>query len=139
MALSYFDDKSRQPGDADLAEALGKTKKYWDEIIAHAAKEYEPLTEEWKYSGVKWGWSMRLIRKKRTILYLTPCKDYYFTGFVLGDRAVEAARQSDLPAPVMEVINSAPKYGEGTGFRLEIRTEEDLESSKILAGIKMAK
>jgi hypothetical protein len=137
VALSALDDKSKLPDDGQLTEVLGETKKFWDEIIAHVSREFEPVTEEWKFSGAKWGWSLRLIRKKRTILYLTPCNGYYITGFVLGGKAVEAARASDLPKSVLEIINNAPKYAEGTALRLEIRSEEDLESIKKLAKIKM--
>jgi hypothetical protein len=137
MALSALDDKSKIPDDEQLAEVLGESKRFWDEIADHLSEQYDPLTEEWKYSGQKWGWSLRLIHKKRTILYLTPGIGFYYTGFVLGGKAVEAAQQSGLPADVLDAINVAPKYAEGTGVRLEVRTVEDLEAVKKLAKIKM--
>jgi hypothetical protein len=137
MALSIFDEKSRQPNDGDLAKALGKTKGFWDDLKDHVAKEYEPVTEEWKYYGQKYGWSLRLVRKKRTILYLIPCKGYYLAAFVLGDRAVQAARKSKLPESIIKIINEAKRYAEGTGFRVPVKKRQDLESMKKLAAIKM--
>jgi hypothetical protein len=137
MALSSLDDKTRVPDDRQLAEVLGESKRFWDAITDHLTKEYEPVTEEWKYSGKKWGWSLRLINRKRTILYLTPGDGFYYTGFVLGGKAVEVAQQSDLPNDVLDAINNSPKYAEGTGVRLEVRTKEVLEAVKMLARIKM--
>lgn len=138
MALSVLDDKSKRPDDEQLKEVLGRTKRLWDEIVAHTTKEYEPVVHEWNYSGVKYGWSSKLKRKKRTILYLIPCRRYFLCAFVFGGKATEAARQSGLPPDVMKTIDEAPVYGEGRGFRLEVRKKQDVEIMKKLAAIKMA-
>ena len=61
MALSVFDDKSKPPRPAEVAEALGRTSRLWDEIISTLAAEYDPLIEEWKYSFVY------LIRHKKLV------------------------------------------------------------------------
>ena len=47
----------------------------------------------------KYGRSLRLKFKKRTIVHLCPCDGSFRVAFILGDRAVKAARQSDLPSP----------------------------------------
>ena len=138
MALSILDDKSKRPDDEQLKEVLGRTKRLWDELIAHATEEYEPVVQEWNYSGAKYGWSSKLVRKKRTILYLIPCRRYFLCAFVFGGKATEAARQSDLPPDIMKTIDDAPVYGEGRGFRLEVRKKQDVEVMKRLAAIKMA-
>ena len=138
MALSAFDNKSRKPKAAELAEMLGRSSALWVKLTDHLADEYRPLTEKWMYSGAKWGWSLQLKRKKRTILYMTPCKRLFLAGFALGEKAVKAAHQSDLPDSVLDVIDSATKYVEGRGVRIEVRTRSDLETVKQLAAIKMA-
>lgn len=138
MTLSILDDKAKEPTDDDLAEVLGRTKKLWDTLLKHVADTYEPVTHEWNFVGEKYGWSTRLKRKKRTILYLIPCHKHFLCGFVLGGRATEAVRASDIPDDTLSVINDAPVYGEGRGFRLEVRKKTDLETMKKLAAIKMA-
>ena len=32
MAFSFFDDSAHQPEDAELAEVLAETKRYWDDL-----------------------------------------------------------------------------------------------------------
>ena len=71
-------------------------------------------------------------------MYMTPCKGYFLASFALGEKAVKAARQSDLPQAVLDVIDRAPKYAEGRGVRIEIRTPEDLPAIETIAGLKMA-
>jgi len=138
MALSAFNDKSGPPRSKELKETLGRSSALWDQLADHLAVEYQPLTEKWVMYSEKWGWSLQLKRKKRTILYMTPCKKNFLVGFVLGEKAVKAAHESDLPHPVLAMIDSAPKYSEGRGLRIEVRTKKELETTKKLAAIKMA-
>jgi hypothetical protein len=138
MALSVFDDKSTAPRDGDVAEALGRTSKLWDELISHLSSQYDPLTADWGFSGKQWGWAMRLKHKKRTILYLTPCKRHFLVGFALGEKAVRAAHEGGLPAAALGCIDSAPKYAEGRGVRMAVRNKKDLSAVQKLATIKMA-
>ena len=118
MALSAFDDKSHLPNEKDLAAMLGPTSALWDDLKAHLASQYEPLTEQWNFSGKNYGWGLQLKQKKRTVLYMTPCQGYFLASFALGEKAVQAAHQSGLPDSVLSVIDSARKYAEGRGVRL---------------------
>ena len=137
MALSAFDDKAKKPAADELKKMLGRTSTHWDNLKAHLADEYPPLDETWNFAGAKWGWSLRLRQKKRTVLHLTPCQRHFLVGFALGEKAVEAARNSSLPDSVLAIIDQAPKYAEGRGVRIEVRNQKDREVVKKLAAIKM--
>jgi len=138
MALSAFDNKSEMPGEGDLKKTLGQTSTHWNNLVTHIADTYAPTDEMWNFAGANWGWSLRLKQKKRTILYMTPCQGYFLVGFVLGDKAVQAAYVSDLPDSVLAAIREARKYAEGKAVRIEIRNKKDLEIAKKLTAIKMA-
>jgi hypothetical protein len=138
MALSALNDKSKIPNDRDLSEMLGRVSALWDDLKAHLSSSYEPLTEKWNFSGKNYGWGLHLKQKKRTVLYMTPCKGYVLASFALGEKAVRAAHESGLPESVLSVIDSARKYAEGRGVRLEVRSKRDLVNIKKLAAIKMA-
>ena len=138
MALSAFDDKSNPPQDDDLAAVLGKTFALWNELKEVIVSKYAPVTIEWGFSGKAYGWGLRLKRDKRAILYMTPCRGYFLASFALGEKAVKAAHESKLPAAVLKVIDDAPKYAEGRGVRLEVRTAADVRNIEKLAVIKMA-
>ncbi|MFC1499518.1 DUF3788 family protein, partial [Candidatus Zixiibacteriota bacterium] len=77
-------------------------------------------------------------QKKRTILYLTPSEAFFYAGFALGEKAVDVIRQGGLPPAVLSVIEEAPKYAEGRGVRLEIRTAEDVGHVLVIAAAKMS-
>jgi hypothetical protein len=138
MALSAFDDKSRPPQDDDLATTLGSAFVFWNELKRLIASRFTPLSMEWRFSSKKTGWGLRLKREKRTVLYMTPCEGYFMASFALGEKAVKAAHENDLPVSVLEIIDSAKKYAEGRGVRLEVRNAEDVRNVEKLAVIKMA-
>ena len=138
MALSALDDKSQTPSEEALTSVLGTAKSLWDDLKAGLEADFGPLAESWVFSGKKWGWALRLKRKKRAILYLTPCRGFFLAGFALGAKAVDAAHESDLPPSVLELIDSAPRYAEGRGVRLEVRTAEDVRNALGVAAVKMA-
>ena len=138
MALSAFDDKTIEPQAADLQSMLGRSSALWDRLVADMDVEYSPVEKTWNHSGAKWGWSLRLKQKKRTVLYMTPCKGHFLVGFVLGEKAVKAAHDGGLPDSVLTVIDEAKKYAEGRGVRIEVRNKKDLAITTKLAAIKMA-
>lgn len=138
MAVCLFDDKSRKPADAELDEALGRAAGLWNELKRQISSRFEPAIEDWVFSGKSHGWALRLVHKKRAILYMKPCEGYFRASFALGEKAVKAAHESDLPASVLKLIDEAPKYAEGRGVRLEIRTKADVRAVLEVARIKMA-
>ncbi len=136
MALSAFDGKSPQPQDDDLKATLRDAYPQWVALMELISSQYA-ASPVWA-SSKSGGWGVRLKTEKRTVLYMTPCKSYFLASFALGEKAVKAAHESDLPADVLAVIDSAKKYAEGRGVRLEVRTAADVRNIEKLAIIKMA-
>ena len=138
MALSSLDDKAAEPVAADLVRVLGSSEKVWRELISRMEAAYGPLTEDWSFSGAKYGWILRLKRKKRVVLYLTPQLDEFLVGVVLGDRALTLLRQDDLDPKVRSLIDEAPRYGEGTGFRIPVPSAGDIPDIEVIIEAKMS-
>jgi len=137
MALSVFDDKSRCPELSALNDVLGEAAGLWHQLVSHVADHYAPITEQWNFSGAKYGWSMRLKRKERVVLYMTPQAGQFLVGVVLGETAAAAAHKSGLPDSVLTLIDSAPRYAEGRGIRVAVGTADDLGAVQQLAALKM--
>lgn len=138
MALSAFADKSHPPTDADLAGTLGPMFAAWLDLQARVAARDPRASTVWAFGGKSIGWGLRLKVRDRIVLYMTPCQDHFLVSFVLGERAVTAARESGLPAAVLAAIDGAKKYAEGRGVRFPIRTPGQIRHMDTLAGIKLA-
>ena len=138
MAMSLFDDKSKQPTKQMLAKALGKQYQLWTDIAEYVVEKYPRATEEWKYPGVKYGWSFRLKDKKRNIIYMGPREDHIMVAFAFGDKGVEDVQNSKLPQSIKDELQNAKKYPEGRGIRLQVRNKADVANIKTLVDIKLA-
>jgi hypothetical protein len=138
MALSVFDNRAHQPSDEELAGALGAAARPWEELLLAVSTRFAPVTANWGCSSGRTGWGLRLAGAKRTILYMTPQEGCFLASFALGERAVSAARESGLSAALLDAIDAAPRYAEGRGVRLTIRSADDVREVVRLAEIKMA-
>jgi hypothetical protein len=129
------------PGKREIEETLGRANVLWTSLHARLAEEFGPLAEKWSFSGKTERWSLQLKREKgkRTVLYMILCRGYLIAAFALGENACRAASESSLSRPVIDVIENAPKYAEGRGVWLDVRTKKDVENVLKLAAIKMAK
>jgi hypothetical protein len=138
VALSVFDDKHTPPTKESLRDALGKAAPAWTTLKDAVSHDCAPLQEEWAFAGPRFGWSLRLKRGKRVLVYLTPCNGHFLASFALGEKACAAASAARLPARVLDLIASAPKYAEGRGVRIPVRTERDTGAIRTLVAIKLA-
>jgi hypothetical protein len=139
VALSAFDDESQPPGQEGLEAVLGQSAPLWEQLVTHVAAAYPPITPVWNFAGVKYGWSLRLKRRERIVLYMTPQPGSFLLGVVLGEKAAKSARDSGSPERVLALIDDAPRYGEGRGIRLTVSTGDDLAVAKMLAALKMSR
>src|SRR6478609_2518897 len=109
--LNAFIGKPDRPTQAELSAALGPAASLWNELIDEVGEDAGTLSEEWKGIYVnKYGWSLRLKKKGRNIVYLGPCNGCFGVGFIFSDKAVEAAKHARLPKAVSQALATAPHY-----------------------------
>ena len=138
MSPNAFIGKAKKPTGAELAAALGPAKAIWDQLLTDLAQNGGANVQEWNSYSPKTGWSLRVKRKARTIVWIVPCLGCFRVAFIFGDRAMQVARQSKWPKRVIKLMDEAPKYPEGTGIRLEVKSSGDIGTLKKLAAIKLA-
>ena len=137
MSSIDFNNKQVMPDEAALTAEIGETKEVLDQICRFIETETGQLAREWKHYGQKSGWTLKLLSKKRNLLFVGPEDGYFVIAFVFGDRAVEAVVKSQLPETIKNDLQNARKYAEGRGIRFEIRDGRELESVLQLIRIKI--
>ena len=136
-STNAFAGQTERPTEQALESALGASYALWKQLVAHLKQSLKLDAEDWHSSGVKYGWALRLQLKGRNIVYLGPREGSFIAAFILGDKAVAAARKSDLPADLLKTIAATKRYGEGTPVRIEVRRSENLDPIMVLATIKV--
>ena len=137
--MNAFVGRTAQPSEEEVANALGASLKIWREFIAWMAEKEGVAEQEWKGPvAKKYGWSLRLKKKGRNIIYLSPGNDCFMASFVLSDKAISAAKAEHLPQAVQDALAAAPRYPEGNGLRLLVHRAGDLAAIRKIAAIKVA-
>jgi len=137
--LNAFIGKAEQPSAEEVSAALGPAASLWNDLLGGMAKNLGVATQEWKGTfAKKYGWSLQLKLKKRTIVHLSPRLGCFQVAFIFGDKALAAAKAAKLPKKIVQALAEAPRYPEGTGLRLMVNKAADLAPIHKLAEIKLA-
>ena len=126
------------PSSADFVDLLGPAGPLWSELQEAIRTACPTVTERWIYGGRKYGWSCRLERGNKGILYMTPDSGHFRVGLALPDASREAALASDLPATIREELAAATKAMEGWPVRLVVHNSADVAAALKLAELKLA-
>lgn len=138
MVANAFVGSTAPPSDEDLSAALGAARAPWDRLVADLAAAHGVEGQEWSSYSRKAGWSMKLKRGDRVIVYLSPCRGCFLASFALGEKAIAAARASRLPDRVLSLLDGAKRYAEGAAVRIEVKGARDLGPVKKIAAAKIA-
>ena len=80
------------------------------------ASEHDVTTREWKSYGAKSGWSLRVMRGKRTIVWLVPSTACFEVAFIFGEKALAAIRQARFPRECSGCSTRLPKIRKAQAF-----------------------
>jgi Protein of unknown function (DUF3788) len=137
LAPNAFIGKPAPPSASELAAALGKSSLLWERLIRELKSERLIDGQQWHSYSKNAGWSLKLLRGERVILYMSPLDGCFRASFALGERAVQAARTSGLSSATLKLLSEAKKYAEGTAVRIEVHTADDVETVKKMAEAKV--
>lgn len=137
MDSSIFIDKTNKPQQKDLATALGKTYKLWQDIISLVYLKYPKAVSDWNFPGQKYGWNFKIKDKKRAIVYLLPRDKKFMVAFSFGQRAFEKIMDSNISEEIKNSLESAKAYAEGRGIRIEVKNQKPLKDISQLIDIKL--
>lgn len=137
--ISVFTEIDKTPDEGALRANIGeKAFQQWAALCDFVFEQYPKAKAEWKFSGVKYGWSFSIKDKKRAIIYFLPRQLFFKVAFVFGQKAYDVILNGDFPAEIQLALSNAPKYAEGRGIRLPIGTSTDLDFIKRLIKVKLS-
>ena len=96
MAKSIYLEKAMLSDELTLAVEVSGYKQQWDEIIRYLSETYVDFSQEWKYYGKAWGWTLMLKSKSKTLCYITPAQEYFQVSVIFNDKGRALAAAYDL-------------------------------------------
>jgi len=137
MPDPIFTQKDHPPDEASLAHILGDSAHVYHALLSHVEHHHGPITPTWKYYGQKYGWQLKLIRKKRNLCFIIPGSGHFKIVFVFGDKAVSAVESSNISDKFKQELISAKKYMEGRGLSIRVTDDASISDIKTLFRIKL--
>ncbi|MDR2707128.1 MAG: DUF3788 domain-containing protein [Nitrososphaerota archaeon] len=137
MTASIFNDKTVTPNNSMITTGIADTYTMWEELYSYVKITYSNITEEWKYYGKTSGWCLKLVNKKRNLLFFIPLKGYFRIRIVLSEKAVTHPEINELSNEIKKAIHTATPYIEGRSIDIDISQREQIEAIKNLLKIKL--
>ncbi len=114
-------------------EVLGPAQAVWQAWLEELAGIYGANLTEWKAYSKKVPPSLRVLKGKRTIVWMSVREGCFWASYILGEKAVKAA-----PEELAPLLDEAPKYPEGRGVRVEVKSGAELPLLRRLTALKLA-
>lgn len=137
MSANVYNEKMVQPDEKMLSYDLGETKAYLDTIAGFIASEYGNFKPEWKFYNQNTGWILKMLTKKRNVLFVVPCEGFFRIAFTFGDKAANLILSSELPDTIKQLLLDARKHAEGRTIVIDVKSESDLENILKMIRIKL--
>lgn len=132
-----FSDKEIVPTDDLIFRIIGKNKDMWQSIMKYMQDHYEDSGGEWNYYNDGKRWLFKMVRKKKTIFWISVLENTFRVTFWFPDRAEPVIEESDLPGSIKDEFRNAKKYGATRGITIEMSDTGDVDNVKKLIGIKV--
>ena len=132
MAVSIFNEKEFTPTDDILAHVLAGSLPLWIELQNYVRENYPSVMSEWKYYGKSSGWVLKLLSKKRNLLFFIPKDGCFRLRFGISEKLTPCIEIADLPDEIKEAVRIATPYTEGRSIDIDISPDE----VKIMAYVK---
>lgn len=109
MGGSTFTDKLGKPDEQMLETELAGSFPFNLKICQYIKKNFGELTTEWKYYGKKHGWLLKLLLKKRNILFINPQTGHFKTTFTFGEKALVELIDGDIDSAIKNELLKSKK------------------------------
>ncbi|MGD0707055.1 MAG: DUF3788 domain-containing protein [Anaerolineaceae bacterium] len=139
MSVSFFADKTYQPADAEIREAIGPLFSTWQELAQWIREKY-PTQEDFKFLyGKNYGWGLRFRIKSKPLITLYPGQGNFTAQVILRPEAIEKVQSTKLGQNAQQAIERATPYPEGRWLFIPVESKSDLEDVQRLLALRVEK
>jgi len=132
-----FSDKQIIPTDDHIFSIIGIKKELWLGIMKYMQDNYEGSMGEWKYYNDGKRWLFKMVRKKKTIFWISVLENTFRITFWFPDRAEPVLDESDLPERIKAEFKTSKKYGSTRALSIIMNDTGDVDNVLKLIEIKV--
>ena len=126
------------PNEEIIFSHIGRTKFYWVSIFDYFHTEHPEFEEEWRYYKDGKSWLLKIVRKKKTICWISVQQKKFKMTFYFTDRAEPAIMGSSISEELKEQFKNGKYYNKIRGLTITFSNKKDVEYAKSLINIKLS-
>jgi hypothetical protein len=130
-------DKSIKPTDDIVFSIIGDKKELWLQILDYMVAHHKDISEQWNFYNDGKCWMFRIMKKKKTILWIGVLKDTFRVGFWFGNKAEPIILKSDISKKSKDYYKNTKQTKIGKGIAIVMADAADVEDVKKLIELKL--
>jgi hypothetical protein len=138
LELPILTNQNEYPTEAIIFSHIGKSKALWKLIFEFLHTKHTDLKEEWKYYNDGKSWLLKVMKKSKTIFWLSVQEGSFRITFYFTDRAEKAIIDSSISEELKEQYRSGKHYNKIRGITITFKFKKDVEDAKSLVAIKLS-
>ena len=129
-------DKAEYPDDRVLSRYLCDAKDAWDAFFTFLESSYPECSADWRYYDDGKSWLCKVVKKSRTVCWLSVYDGRFKTTFYFPSRAENVIANSSIRKTYKEQFVKAKHFGKTRALTVDVRKIADLSTTKKLIAIK---
>ncbi len=138
MEQPILNDKNQFPTEEIIYSHIGESKILWHSVFEYIHTNHPDLTEQWRYYNDGKSWLLKVVRKTKTIFWLSVIKDSFRMTFYFTDKAEDVINNSKISNELKGQFKGGKKFNKIRGIRITFRNKKDIENAKTLIEIKLS-
>ena len=138
MEPQILTDKNEFPTEEIIFSHIGKSKVLWQSVFEFIHTTYPDLSEEWRYYNDGKSWLLKVVKKSKTICWVSILKNSFRMTFYFTDKAEQLILDSSISDELKEQFSNGKRYNKIRGLTITFKYKKDVEYAKLLIAIKLS-
>jgi len=136
MESPILNNKDQFPTEDIIFSHIGKSKAAWTALFGYILENHPDILPEWRYYNDGKSWLLKVVKKKKTIFWLSILKNAFRTAFYFGEKAKDVIHKSELPKEYKDQFFKGKTFGKIHAITVILTSKKDIETVKMLIAIK---
>jgi len=131
-------NKDQVPTDEIVFSHIGKSKSHWEKLFHYTRSSYPEFSEQWRYYKDGKRWLLKVVKKSKTVFWVSVTKGSFKTTFYFGDKAEKSILESAISDHLKDSFKNGKRYGKIRGITTEIKSAASLNNVRELIRLKLS-
>ncbi|MDP1994939.1 MAG: DUF3788 family protein [Ignavibacteria bacterium] len=138
MEPPILTNKNEFPTEEIIFSHIGKSKVLWQSVFEFIHATHPDLSEEWKYYNDGKSWLLKVVKKTKTVCWVSVLKNSFRMTFYFTDKAEQSILNSSISNELKEQFQNGKHYNKICGLTITFKYKKDVEYAKVLIALKLS-